>query len=408
MQICQFEDRELALVRDCVRAFLDLVPPKTLTDRIDRRLDWVRAIEFGQQHRLLAIIYQVLLEGGCLQELPLEVREKLVRQQQKTVRRSLQLTAETLHLVKNFDRAGICTLPLKGPLLAWQLYGDLSLRSTGDIDLAIAPTTYPKAKEVLRDLGYCYRWDVCETWSEDQETTYLKQQGEITWIHPSSKIAIDLHLRWNRNVELFPLKFDRAWKSATWLSLQPQAKIRVLAPEYQVLYLSIHGANHRWSRWLWLVDLAALTHPKHQIDWQQVWHQAAELHSLRSVAQGLQLVSQLFGVEITTVWHDCCQTSAVQYLVSAVTPAITNSKPEPLPGDLTTPPLSPVQIWRELQYVTRLQSRWRYKLSCITRLLFSAKDWQVLPLPNWLSPLYIILRPLFYVYRWIRHKFSWK
>lgn len=50
--------------------------------------------------------------------------------------------------------AGICSTPLKGPLLGEAIYGDPGRRLSGDVDLLVAPQRLRAAVEVVRGLGY--------------------------------------------------------------------------------------------------------------------------------------------------------------------------------------------------------------------------------------------------------------
>jgi hypothetical protein len=134
-----------------------------------------------------------------------------------------------------------------------------------------------------------------------------------------------------------------------------------------------------------------------------VFDQAEKLGVLRSLGQGLNLIDQVFEIPIPYPWQTVCNSKAVRFLASTVvTQRLTQPEFEK-PGTLTTPPVSFRSIGQELRYTTYLQSRWRYKLSCLMRLLISAKDWQILPLPSYLWFFYIPLRPLLYGYRWFKH-----
>jgi hypothetical protein len=60
----------------------------------------------------------------------------------------------TLRVVAELEAAGIRSLPLKGALLARDLYGDAALRESDDVDVLVAPDTLARAVESLAELGY--------------------------------------------------------------------------------------------------------------------------------------------------------------------------------------------------------------------------------------------------------------
>ena len=52
------------------------------------------------------------------------------------------------------EQRGIRTLVLKGPTLALDLYGDVSLRTSKDLDILIPLTEIEQAERLMTELGY--------------------------------------------------------------------------------------------------------------------------------------------------------------------------------------------------------------------------------------------------------------
>ena len=55
---------------------------------------------------------------------------------------------------KLFNESKINTLVLKGPILGANLYGDVSLRTSGDLDILIPIQDLEKAEKLLLMQGY--------------------------------------------------------------------------------------------------------------------------------------------------------------------------------------------------------------------------------------------------------------
>ena len=63
----------------------------------------------------------------------------------------------TTRLWRELERAGIPTLPLKGPFLALRLHGDVAFRLSHDIDLVVARHNVKPAIEIIESSGFVWR-----------------------------------------------------------------------------------------------------------------------------------------------------------------------------------------------------------------------------------------------------------
>jgi hypothetical protein len=98
--------------------------------------------------------------GGRLLELGVDVDpclEQEIRDWMARVRelgRTHELT--TLALLEALEGAGIPALALKGSVLARELYGDVGVRTAGDIDILVAPGHLSGAVEVVARMGWAH------------------------------------------------------------------------------------------------------------------------------------------------------------------------------------------------------------------------------------------------------------
>jgi hypothetical protein len=58
------------------------------------------------------------------------------------------------------------------------------------------------------------------------------------------------------------------------------------------------------------------------------------------------------------------------------------------------------RVEKKKRHTLKLCSKLRYKLKCLTSLYTSPRDWSFLRLPDLLFPLYFILRPFLWFWRW--------
>jgi hypothetical protein len=133
--------REAAAAR--ARALLDLVDFDVLAQALSRRA-------------LLGLVGTRLadLAPGRLPARFSDEVEAVVAWQR---RRASVVIAITDRLLSVLESAGIEALPVKGPLLGQEVFGDAGLRVSQDIDLLVAVEELEEARRVLERIGYSLR-----------------------------------------------------------------------------------------------------------------------------------------------------------------------------------------------------------------------------------------------------------
>lgn len=99
---------------------------------------------FFSMHRMTQILPESTQEGALLQKIRLSV--------QKRTQNRLISAMQTL--LARFQSCGIRCLFLKGPLLGLELYGELGVRPTSDLDVFVAEAQFGDALDALTSLGY--------------------------------------------------------------------------------------------------------------------------------------------------------------------------------------------------------------------------------------------------------------
>jgi hypothetical protein len=111
--------------------------------------------------RLLGHLRLTGLVGGRLMALGVAVDPRLEeRIHEWTVgARELGRTHEltTLAILGELERKGVRALALKGSVLAREIYGDVGVRSAGDIDILVAPDDLAHAVEVVQRMGWAHQ-----------------------------------------------------------------------------------------------------------------------------------------------------------------------------------------------------------------------------------------------------------
>jgi hypothetical protein len=127
---------------------IDGVVPSLAAD-----LDWLALVRTLRGRRLLPTLGPRLVElaQGCADDQFCEA-VRLAVEQGRRQGVLLQFVADRVRMT--LKRSGIRSSPLKGPMLAEAIYGDLGRRPSADVDLLVDADKLSEAVEIVRSLGY--------------------------------------------------------------------------------------------------------------------------------------------------------------------------------------------------------------------------------------------------------------
>ena len=220
---------------------------------------------------------------------PKEVRDVLTQSSQANAMRVLGQLAALQAVKRSFEDRNIEFAVLKGLPLAEQLYGTSSARIARDIDLLIEPHNVIQASEQLADLGF---QPDPRLRSLIGASSLIAETSDLTFTHPDNDVMIEMHWRCHQFTG-WPEVFEgRQNLERIDTSI---GKLTVPDQQSNLIYLSIHGSMHRWSRLKWLLDIAALAERRGANMLEQDLMAAEAMGAARSVELGLTLSNWLFG-----------------------------------------------------------------------------------------------------------------
>ncbi|KML27258.1 nucleotidyltransferase domain-containing protein [Priestia aryabhattai] len=348
-----------------------------------RDIDWNLFIKLTLHHRVYpAINFKIKMLNADV--VPTYVVQFLNRQYKRNTFQMLRLSAEMEKVSLLFSKHQIQTLFLKGPILAKCLYGDISLRTSSDLDFLIPIQDLAKAEDLLVSLGY-EKDDYIHTVLND----WKWRHHHVTYIHPHTEIKLEIHWRLHPGPGKEPC-FDELWKRKEKSSITSYP-VYLLGTEDLFQFLVAHGARHGWSRLRWLIDIQQIV--KRKIDWVKLYTLFTTYHNPYVGGQAIILASQLLNVRVEKKMKPLLISKrsqklaqeAVFYLETMIN-LHTDSVPE---------------------YVSKYHSRHLFSLmSAQQKLFFTAsllhpypEDAEMLPLPKKLHFLYFPLRPVLWAWR---------
>lgn len=166
-----------------------------------------------------------------------------------------------------FSDAGIPMISMKGPLLAMELYGDPSLRTSRDLDVLVPQANLAQAGELLRSLGYTMEENPFHRTPLRKKYLNLIEL-EKHEVYQKGEICVELHWKDNFQAEQ---SFDTLWASREEQMLLGQ-RIAVMGAADRYPALIIHAAEHGFLRLRWLLDLYELQ-KKSNFSWEKTYTQ---------------------------------------------------------------------------------------------------------------------------------------
>jgi Uncharacterised nucleotidyltransferase len=192
-------------------------------------IDWPTLLEQAQIHRLLPLLHESL--SNAHMEVPAFFKEAAIAQWASSQILAAALES-TLALLAEIE-----VMPLKGPVLAESLYGDIALRPSDDLDLLVRREDFARAESILLQNRFN------PTDETDDYHRMFQRNNLIIELHfdlaSPRGLRFDVNEIWNRSE---PAEFRGR-------------SIRVMSGSDRALYLCLHGLKHGFMRLVWISDV---------------------------------------------------------------------------------------------------------------------------------------------------------
>lgn len=355
-------------------------------------VDWMGLIQLARKHGVLSSLFVALRPASG--DLPKDCREQMTRDYHAAIGRNVFVVSEFEKVIRLLRQEGIRTIPYKGPMLSLILFGQAAARESKDIDLVVRKEDLMRAKTLLERVGY----QTDGAWTRDEERFLLNSRKEASYDfklpYPSGKgkrLKIELHWRLPLTSVVPP---DWYWNQ---LETQDVAggELSHFVPEALLVILLTHGFRHYWESLKWLADVDLLIRKQSDFDWDRFLALSEQLGVRRVVLFGLFLSRELLGTPLPELIKERL---AGEPLVQKLVPGAVEN--------MTGQQRCPVGLMNNLLIRERMKDRIFYLRNIIDYLFVpEITDYQRLPLPRILWPLYWVIRPL-KVLVCMRHKYG--
>lgn len=343
--------------------------------------DWSGLIEQAGHEGLLGLLAARLTEARP-SGVPQEAMAELERLRRLSAQRALRMTGQLVRILEMFEQHGIEALPVKGPVLAQDLYGDPTVRMSCDLDILVRPGDAAAARRLLLANGF-----------EDEgryNERFLRRgggrEGEVHLRRRDGEPMVDLHWRLTVGRSAREITADRLLAAARTIRVLDR-EVRAPGDADQLLLTALHGSRHEWRPLELRLAVAVQVARLPDGAWPELCGTARELGCLRRVLVGVAHACRPFPVAVPAevlrgLAHDQVAPGYARYLRGAA-------------GGGGGGRRRPLDHLATLWWRVRSEDRGRDALDHLVRrsLLPGPEDWDAVPLPERLEWLYWPLRP---------------
>jgi hypothetical protein len=368
-------EREAQLILCCAAAAFSRKRLDQLRIIIESGVDWQLIMRAAPQQGVMQSVYHALVPAYA-SHLPPAIHDLMSCEVRGNAVRNSYLASEAVRLCRLLEKHGVQALVLKGPALAADVYGDLTLRQFNDLDLLVRHADLSAVVAALALDGF-------HTKPPLNRIPGQSSSWEVTLVRDGGLFDLDLH--WRLSPPYFPFtpEGDQLWSRAVEVDLGV-GRVATLCPEDLMLFLCAHGAKHGWQSLSGVCDVAHAA-SAHDYDWNRMAAYSRSLGSLRIMLLGVLLAHDLLGAMIPGALINAARAEpAVTRGARAFCRYFYNLGADG-PGlhQRWSIPLSMIPQW---------SARIRY---AVARAFVPArKDFDFVTLPDALSPLYYAARPL--------------
>lgn len=345
---------------------------------LSQPLNWDDVIACAHQHYLGPLLQERFRSLDSTRIAP-EQKERLSGLARELGRNNLADMGEMLWLYGLFESAGIPAIPFKGPAFAWLAYKNFAHRSSVDLDFVLPQKCVAEAAALLQASGYTPLFNRAEIRAGERG----RAPGQYAFAPSGKRRHVELHTEKTLRYFSRPIDLDELNSRAIRVSIGGR-EIPVFSAEDLLVMLCVHGGKHFWERLSWIVDIAQMIGAR-EVDWDSLIAIARKLESVRALLLGVYLAQEIAGAEVPERVLALARTDTnVMWLARSVLEHYEGIS-DPSRG-----------VFRRAVFRLRSSDRLVQGLRQLIRLSLipTESDRAMIRLPGFLSPLYLVVRPL--------------
>jgi len=334
-------DQEWATVLHCCREILE--NRQAGLSVMEKEMDWQRVVTIAQKHGLTSFVYLRLAEN-YRELVPEEVLSQLKTIYVQNSRRNTYLGTSLIRILNLLEKNHIKAMPFKGPVQAEMIYNDIGARIFSDLDILVQKENVVQARDLILSQGF----QTCVNIPESQIKNYLEKENFFQIADNIKGINIDLHWEITGRYNLVPIYYPLSKQEIHHAALLGKT-IGTLNHDDLLIYLCIHGSSHCWEKLELIYSVAKILTSARISNWENILKKAKKLKAWPTM--------------LSKKYHDMAFTERLS--------------------------------WRFSPFHFHIRDTIPDGIKYLLRLFFqpTIREWDKYPLPDFLLPLYYILRP---------------
>ena len=297
--------------------------------------------------------------------------------------KQLQRVKMFMNVSELLHENGISFINIKGPLLSHRIYGDATVRISRDVDILIDFKDIEHVIEILFKNGYQLTESAYWPEKKAQQELLVKIFRHLSFINPSTNSLVEIHWVLKQFLPVSRKTLDKVVKENLMEIEVGGQKHVLLSKEFELLYLMIHGSEHRWECLKWLVDIK--DYPINDIDLNKFNRLMKQFRAERIVAQTNFLLQHFFDKKLPFQGNKKSAKKLIKYSLRAINGPVKTDKSL---ADLMIVFMNKYYMFPGISY----------KRKIILDLFFRRRDLQVIDSSSKL--VYFLYRPYSLIKRW--------
>ena len=391
--------KPMALLIQCCRVHFKTEPIEGLNERIEKtgeeKIEGVlkKVQLLSRLHRIRPVVYRVLLNANVSIEFKTAIKNEL----HSITLQNFEIAKETERIIKKLATVGITAIPYKGVAFSKQFYGDISMRESTDIDLAIDASDLLAIQPQFEEDGYAITAGMENP--VNASITYYTENKDLCFDKVTSNHQFHVELHWMVTHQRYqaPTNLNKINIAETVESELGGTSLRFLEPTEHLRATLLHHFLHDGMEYLkLLVDItqAQAVIKRSPQEAEKLNNQDVKITELEQhyhVAPILQAIEELFGIgQINSIQtKTSIKESVIDYCLQSKIGRYQRHRPLSLLGHYIR------SLHNRVRFIKNKKDQRRFQQSYIHGLIkpgLGEREW--IPLPSYLHGLYYLIRPL--------------
>jgi len=344
------------------------------------KINWEKWLELIQKHGVFAQIY-VRIRKNRINIIPFTILNELRNLYLNNISSNLSRCSDLNKFQNSLKNEGIRSLFFKGPVISTYAYNDYALRSYQDIDFLIDYRNFNKFYRyieknefnILFKMGRALRY-------------YWSFLGREYTFNKGRKI-FDLHFRIQRGPKFFNLE-KKLFEDVREIGIENE-KILCLSPEMSIIAACINVTKDGWTRFVYITDIVSLIRNRSDIKWEMVIAISKKMKIYSMLLITLSISEKLLGLQIPKeIDTDDLRNNRIRSLCDKFSDNLRE-------GYIKEKKFFYKKL--EIKSIDTIWCRFRYHLYYI--FVPKMSDMGAVKIPEFLFPVFILLRPIFLLFR---------